>query len=91
MKNELLRKLNNELRSFEGQSNSDEYKNIKEIIEAVKRVDITPLERIAEKFTCNGADAWLKIWTNGNIRRIYLNVQYRNGYRPNFKNGYIEF
>lgn len=91
MKQELLEKLQKELEIFAGQPDSDEYKNVAEVITIIENLDVSSLEEKAEKFTINGASAWLKLWTNGTKRRVYLNVAYKNGFRPNIKNNFIEF
>lgn len=91
MKQELLEKLQKELEIFAGQSDSDEYRNVSEVIAAIENLDLSSLEEKADKFTINGASAWLKLWTNGTKRRVYLNVAYKNGFRPNIKNNFIEF
>lgn len=91
MKEQLLRKLNQELSLFENQKESDEYLNVKEVIDTIQNLDLSKLEEKARKFTVNGANAWLKLWTNGTKRRVYLNVAYQNGYRPNMKDNFVEF
>lgn len=92
MKEKLLEKLQTELALLEEQKDNDEYKNVLETLNAVQAANISFLEEIADKFTINGAEAYLSLWSNGKgIRRIYLNVRFKNGYRPNIKRNYVDF
>lgn len=91
LKQNLIGKLEKELDLYSGQKRSDEYKNIRKTIDSVKKTDCSSLEKKADKF--DGAKCWLNLWrspTTGESR-IYLNVEYKNGYKPNFKDRYVSF
>jgi len=91
MKEQLIKKLETQLNEYSTQPASDEFLNIQQTIDAVKNADISKLEEKAENLINNYASCWLNIWTNGTIRRIYLNACYKNGTKLNLKDNYINF
>lgn len=93
MNNELLNQYNKELELLSSQPDSQEYKDVKQLIAKIDKADLSSLEEKFETILANDqtADFRVTLWKKPNSEeiRVYLNVFNARGYKYPLNNNYV--
>lgn len=83
LKDLILQELNKQLSDFSNQKESDEYLDIKKLIELVDKFNFVPVENVLK------SDKTAFCWLNNHNGNIYINAKNKKGYKYYIKNNYL--